>query len=113
MPVDIICSHFVPFGRESPLDLIFQPLLKIRGGVFSSVTASWLKLSGPRKAGMLVKGQEGDSGTGTESEAIWLIDPAGETEHSCLLNWFKSPCSKSTALQFCRTSCVWHDIDHL
>lgn len=45
MPVGIICSHFVPFGRESPLDLIFQPLLKIRGGVFSSVTASWLKLS--------------------------------------------------------------------
>lgn len=110
MPVGIICIHSFLFGREFPLDLIFQPLLKIRGDVFSSVTASWLKLLGPRKAGMLVKGQEGDSGSGALIRSIWLTDPAEKTEQSCLLDWFKSALSKSRALQFCRTTYVGHGI---
>ena len=106
MPVGIICSHFVPFGREFPLDLIFQPLLKIRGDGFFSVTASWLKLSGPRRAGMLDLGRAPIRG-------IWLIDPPEETEQPCLRDWFKVAFSKSRALGFYRTPCVWHDTVHL
>jgi hypothetical protein len=82
MSMDIIGPHFVPFCQGVHFEH-FSLLLKIRGNTLPSVTAFpgeiRTSLSGPRKPGMLVRGQDG-TGNGSFIRSTWLTNSPEERD---------------------------------